>query len=164
MSQALHHLTLNTGHTATHHRSDIGQPAVDLLHPVLDAEGGPVPGMAGWHLGCFFPRDAEGRRLDGSAFFQIADEPGLSKVPAVMCIACWREHAAEDAWKQVRQTYGALREPLVAIGMWRAAPMRPPPLPWLAVWLLPSIVFVGVQDMLAFGDLERCVAFALAAP
>lgn len=157
----LHHLTLNTGHVAMQPRAAVGQDAIDRLLPVLDAEGGPVPGMEGWHLDFFFPLRADGRRLDGGAFFQIADEPGTSKRPVVMAVACWREALSADAWGQARQGYEPLRPALLPVKLWREMPFDPPPVPWLAVWLTPFVAVADVTDLRAFGGLERCVAFAL---
>ena len=160
----LRHLTLNTGHVSRQRRADVAQAVIDQLRPVLDAEGGPVPGMGGWRLDLFYPTDRDQRRLNGAAFFQLADEPGPSKAPAVMAVACWDQAMAESAWSQAKQGYGALRGTLTAVGLWKPIPATPPPVPWLATWLTPAVAVAAPEDVLALGDLERCVAFALMAP
>lgn len=68
-------------------RSSADASTVAHLLPVIDAQGGPVPAMRGWYIDFMFPIGGSGERLDGGAFFQIADEPGLSKRPIVMAVA-----------------------------------------------------------------------------
>ena len=80
----LHHLTLNTGHVAATSRSDVADGVIDRLLPVLDAQGGPVPVLPGWHLDLFFPVQPDGGVRPGSAFYQVADEPGSSTRPVAV--------------------------------------------------------------------------------
>ncbi|TDH61198.1 hypothetical protein E2C06_18350 [Dankookia rubra] len=155
------HLTLNTGHLARTSRLDVAQGVIDQLLPLIDAEEGPVPCMPGWYLDFMFPRDSQGARLDGSGFFHIASEPGLSKLPAVLCVACWRVERQAEAWAHVLLDWQALHLALSGLGLWRPAPSMPPALPWLAVWMTPAALMAGIENMMAFGDLERCVAWAI---
>ena len=159
----LTYLTLNTGHITKAPRSAVSRHTVSLLLPIINAVGGPIPTMPGWWLD--FPIGDRGERLEGGTFFQIANQPGTSKRPVVMCVAAWAERASETAWDQVRARYSPLEEPLKKFGLWKPPPAKPPPLPWLATWLAPFVVFVDVEtarDLLpAFGDLERCVAWAM---
>ncbi len=78
MPLLLSHLTLNTGYIARTGRAEVADEVVTLLLPVLDAGGGAVPGMPGWFLNVIFPIAPSGARLDGAAFFQVADEPGTA--------------------------------------------------------------------------------------
>ena len=157
----LSHLTLNTGHLARTARAEVGSDVVSYLLPIIDAEGGAVPGMPGWFLDFMFPIGQDGGRLDGGVFFQIADEPGTSKRPVVMAVAAWTEAMAGSAWEQAMLGYRAQQPALAAFGLWREPPDGTPPLPWLAVWLTPFAGLADAQAMQAFGDLERCVVWAL---
>lgn len=161
MRTDLHHITLNTGHIARTARSDVQAHIIDRLLPILDAEGGPVPGLPGWHLDLFFPLDDRGTPQPGAAFFQIADEPGTSKRPAVMAVACWMDAMQAQAWGQALASYHAMRPALQACDFWHDPPTKPPPLPWLAICLTPWINAAPVSDVQAFGDLERCIAWGL---
>jgi hypothetical protein len=160
-SGSLSHLTLNTGHIARIERTSVAQEVIDHLLPVIDAEGGPVPGVDGWYLDFQFPLTQDGRRNPGAAFFQISDEPGTSKRPAVMAIACWDAAMTGAAWSQVRGGYQAMREPLRASKLWREPPTHAPVTPWLAVWLTPFAILYDAHFVGMWGDLEKCVAFAL---
>lgn len=155
---ALHHRTLNTGHVANTPRADAAQPVIDQLLPLVDAGGGPVPGLPGWHVAVIRSPDQP-----GAAFFQLAQAPGLTRTPAVMAVACWRRPDHRVAWEQAVLGYRALHGPLSSLGLWHPPPPSPPPaLPWLAVWLTPHLATIDPADLAALGDLERCVAWALA--
>ena len=159
---ALCHLTLNTGHLARTPRSEVPQAVVDRLLPLVDAGGGPIPGLDGWHLDLMFPLDDRGARMDGAAYFQVAPEPGTSRRPVVMAVACWRPELAASAWTQAVAGYTAMRSSLIASSLWLEPPDSPPAsLPWIAAWLTPFIALADAETM-AFGDLERCLVWALA--
>lgn len=157
--QRLWHLTLNTGHVAATSRDEVTQPVIDRLLPLIDTEGGPVPGMPGMSVDIHRPIDEpRGVARRGAAFFQI-DPPEAtqgSKTPMIMAVACWREDIAEEAWGMLRLVAGA-HPTLVAPGVLDAAPS----LPWLAVLVLPWITAVDRRDQEALGDLERCLFWAL---
>jgi hypothetical protein len=134
---------------------------IALLRPIIDAQGGPVPNMAPWVIDLIRPLDETGAVKDGMAFFQIADKPKLSKAPVIMAIAAWGPVVqAEDAWLQVCQAYTPHHVLLQA----KPAPSQMPALPWLAVWLTTCATGVDPQTMMAFGDLERCIAWTLIEP
>lgn len=155
----LYHLTINTGHLAV--TSSVPQDILDRISAVVDAECGEIPGLSGWYLDILRPMSGDGRPIPGAAFFQIASEPGLSKMPAVMAMACWQPAAQAAAWQQAIMSYGALRASLIATRLWREPPRHPPTLPWLTVWLTPFIALAPPDIASALGDLERCVAWAL---
>lgn len=144
----LHHLTLNTGHLRLSPRAEVSEEVIAVLRPLVAKGSAPVPGMAGWHLHFVFPED-------GAVFFQIADRPGLSKTPVLMAIVAWQAEAAATAWKTATTSYKQI------CGPGCLAPPAMPPVPWLAVWLTPFAGRVRPDELFAFGDLERCVAWAV---
>ncbi|MBB2199777.1 hypothetical protein HLH44_20510 [Gluconacetobacter sp. 1c LMG 22058] len=160
----LTHLTLNTGHLTRTSREDVDQAVVDALLPIVDADGGPIPGIPGWYLDFMRPLNPDrSAPVNGAAFFQIADQPGRSPLPAVLAVACWKENMAPAAWKQIIQGYTALEPALRSAGIWRAPPpAHPRHTPWLVVALTPFIALADAENAKAFGDLERAVAWALA--
>ena len=66
-----------------------------------------------------------------------------------------------SAWSQVLVGYQAMGVALQASKLWRKPPARPPETPWLAVWLTPFVILGDARIVRMFGDLEKCVAFAL---
>jgi hypothetical protein len=161
MGTNLHHITLNTGHIAKTSRSDVHPHIIDFLLPILDAEGGPVPGLPGWHLSLLFPLDDRGAPRPGAAFFQIADERGTSERPAVVAMACWSDTMQAKAWEHTIASYRAWELALQACEFWHDPPTNPPPLPWLAICLTPWINAASMSAVQALGDLERCIAWGL---
>jgi hypothetical protein len=116
--------------------------------------------MAGWYVDLTFPLTVDGARKSGAAFFQIARQPGMSKVPAVMCIAAWSPELSVDAWGNAVAGYNAMRDAIGGL----AAPEFAPPAPWLAVWLTPFAVDADPETLMVINDLERCVAWGLIGP
>jgi hypothetical protein len=159
----LHHLTFNTGHVAETQRSAVNQQVIDHLLPLIDNGGGPVPSMRGYHLSFFVPRlPSTGARTDeGYGFFQIAADPGLSQRPLIVAWTAWKP---TQAWSLACLGNEGLKPSLQKIGFWRDPPKQEPRLPWLAVCLTPYVVLpipVPAADLMAFGDLERCVTWAM---
>lgn len=78
-----------------------------------------------------------------------------------MCFACWNEAISESTWEMCLHGYRAQANSLRTIGLWKEPPPRPKA-PWLAVFLTAFIVDLRSPDELSlFGDLERCVFWAL---
>lgn len=157
----LQHLTLNTGHLESTSRSDVDQQVIDWLLPLIDGAGGPLPRLEGWHLAVLAYRDEPGPRLDGSLCWQIADEPGLSRRPISMAMACWTPEALDVSWRAIRFAYEQFRPSLTAQGVWREPEPTPPALPWLAAFRTPFFPALADADVKrAIRDLNRCVAWA----
>lgn len=160
MTAPLHHLTLNTGNLAAVPRYHVSQSRIDALLPGLDSGGGAIPGMDGWYLAAAFPRSAHGGRASGSAYYQIADEPGLSTRPIVMAMVAWEPNAAAAAWRQALAAYEAMRPALRALDLWWE-PIAAPVLPWLAIWATPHIQLADHSVLGALGRLEADIAWSL---
>lgn len=160
MTDRLWHLTLNTGHVAATARSEVSAAVIDRLLPLVDADGGAVPGMEGVTVDLFRPLDDSGRsRRRGAAFFQI-DPPGVpqgSKTPMLMAIGCWREEMSAEAWEMMRK----VAEPHRAVLGDAEVAAEPPTVPWLAALVLPWITVLPPADQEALGDLSRCLFWAL---
>jgi hypothetical protein len=157
----LHHLTLNTGHVARTARAEVGQETIDLLLPLIDAQNGTFVDL-GLAFDVMCPLDNGGRPVPGAAFFQIAPTAGLSKQPYVMCIGCWKQSMSEEAWKQAVTMYRSQRAVLEPISLWRRPPTKTPPVPWLAVMLMPYLIALDPERIGMLGDMERCLFWALA--
>jgi hypothetical protein len=160
MSDVLAHLTLNTGHVRQSRRSEVAYSVIAALRPLIAAGGGPAPGMAGWYVDLMFPLALDGAHKPGAAFFQIARQPGMSKAPAVMCIAAWSPELSVDAWRDTVAGYNMMRDAIDGL----PAPEFAPPTPWLAAWLTPFTVDANPEMLMAIDDLERCVAWGLIGP
>lgn len=161
MNDRLFHLTCNTGHVAATPRGDVAPEVIDQLLPVLDGEGGPVPGMPGWHIHFFTPRAPEGQIVPGGAAFQIAQGPGLKALATIIGVTCWHADMNALSWEMVQGGYSSVKAPLKQAGMWRPLRTVPPPLPWLAVWMFPTIGLCDHRTVSMLGDLERCIAWTL---
>ncbi len=158
----LNHLTLNTGHLARTPRSDVDRSIVRLLMPLARAGFGPVPGLSGWYLRSYTLDGALGETLPGVAYFGLFPQPEVVSLPAVWCVACWRAESAAMAWRRAAYLYRAYEASLARIGLWREPDPQPPAeLPWLAVWMLPSIAHIDRDITMALGDLERCLAWTM---
>lgn len=158
----LHHLTVASGHLATTGRDAVDGRIVDQLLPVIDAEGGAVPGMPHLWLDLWRPIGPGRRPVPGAAFFQI-DQDGTgatrpSKRPVLMAFAAWMPAMSADAWSQVRQADAVHRRWLPSAP---PLPATPPPLPWLTVFVTPAMTTLLPEEQMALGDLGRCLAWAL---
>lgn len=170
MSDVLHYLPFNLGpHESNGSRGSVRVPrgavpddAVEALRAVLDAEEGALPGFEGWFLDLRQSRDQDGRRRNGSAYFQFAEEPGASRTPALMGFACWHEDLSPETWDQAQSAYHALRPALEEAGLWRAPPRRLPGTPWLATWLTPFAVGREDGELAALSGIARATGWALA--
>ena len=156
----LHHLTLNTAHLAISLRDRTPMKVTDALQPILDAGGGEIPGIPDWYVSVIHPRTPEGGIASGSAFYQIADEPGLSTSPVVAAMVAWEHAAAARAWDQIVQGYEAMQPQLEAVRLWHE-PIAQPILPWMAVYLLPTIGFASPLLIRELGSLEQAIAWSL---
>ena len=161
MNNRLFHLTCNTGHVAATPRGDVSAEVIDLLLPIVDGESGPVPGMPGWHISLFTPRAPDNHIVPGAGAFQIAPGPGLKALATVMCVTCWHADMNALAWEMVQGGYGSVKAPLKKAGLWKPLRPVPPPLPWLAVWMFPTIALCDQHTVMALGDLERCFAWTM---
>lgn len=155
----LHHVTMHSRHVAETPRSAVDQVVVDHLLPLVDAGGGWVPGMASVHADLVRPQDQNKRPLGGAIYIQLGPER-MSPQPWVQCFGCWERRESEATWKVAMWSYRQMRPALQKVNLWRDPPASPPPVPWLAVWLMPFIVARSIEDIGTFGDLERCLFWA----
>ena len=133
----LAHLTLTTG-DITYVPWERPDAETDPLLPLVLAGTGEVPGEPGLYVDIIFPSTDGSSPLGGAAYFQLAREPGLSTRPIIQAVVCWSPALDESAWNQARSGYAPLRSTLERIGgAARDVPPVRPPVPWLAVWLLP---------------------------
>jgi hypothetical protein len=151
----LHHLTLTTGDLQACERPSRSPSIASLVR----AEGGPIPGIEGMHVDLYRPAGHD--RPLGAVFMQFAYEPGLSKAPLVMGIACWEQGAEADAWRQAKTMYAVLRPALEKARLWRDPPSAAPRLPWLAVWLTPMLILSNPTDIMALAAIEQAIVWEL---
>lgn len=130
---------------------------IALLAPLISTGGGAIPGPLPWYLDLWWPLTGQGERTPGAAVYQIApgraDTPA-GKAPYIMAVACWREDASAAARLQAVTLAAQMPPPRILGGM-------PLPVPWLAVAVLPMAMTLSPGDLLALGDLERCVFWTL---
>jgi len=134
----LSHFHLNSGQNSLSFRGEVGSEVIDHFLPVIDAQQGPLPGIDDWYLSLMFPLMENGSREPGAAYFQIADEPGLSIRPAIIGHCCWEPRLTAESWQQTLASYYELQDALMISGMWREAPNDPPKIPWVVEFTLPS--------------------------
>lgn len=145
MNKALQHITLTTGHTRRSPRSEVSDHVIDRLSPVVEAGGG-LLGVGDWRIDIV-------SRQNGYAVWHIGSDRN-PKEPWVSCAACWDLGAISFAWANMATT-------LKKVGFPVLVPTPKEDMPWLAVAFLPGIVAVPLDDIMALGDAERCIAWTL---
>lgn len=133
----LQHVTMMTGNLVQSPRSGVEQRTIDWLQPMLRAGQGEAAGI---------PFEIV-RRLPGAALLTIGSPPG------VLCGVCWARERSDDGW-------AAMLAASHETGA-RAFPAEQPPVPWLAVTILPGMLSMGFEVVGMLGDMERCLAWAL---
>lgn len=134
----LQHVTLTTGNLVQSPRSGVQQETLELLRPMLAAGHGVAAGI---------PFEVV-RRQPGSALLTIGAPP------AVLCGVCWDQERSVDGW-------AAMLAASHEAGM-RSLPAEMPPVPWLAVVILPpGAALMPLETIMMIGDMERCLAWGL---
>lgn len=128
----IHHITLLTGHTATHRLDTIDASAVAACRSLLP-EGGPIPAYSPFRAEIHLPIWTIWR----------GREP---------IVTCGIGRGFDDTWM-------ALVELQSRFGPVAAA--NPPVSAWLAVAILPSLAALSRDDVGWLGDFERCMAAAI---
>ncbi|MDD2878565.1 MAG: hypothetical protein PHZ23_15205 [Acidiphilium sp.] len=143
-SDRISHLTLTTGDLSLGSAS--GLPA-HIMRSALDlvaAGSGPILDTPSWYAEIVYPRNLLGVTHPGAAFFQISSEPDMSVPAVVMGLVCWLPDASEFTWDGVRIAYHINKASYLECGLWRDPPESPPPAPWVATWLTPQFLPVGM--------------------
>jgi hypothetical protein len=157
----LYHVTLNTGHVAETARAEVSQKAIDYLLPFVDNESGQFPQISiGFDI--YRPLKEDGSARDGAAIFHIMPVPETSEITYAVCLGCWKADMTEGAWERLREVYVPWAPALRKFGLWKPMADAPPPVPWLGVIILPTIVMLDQDRILMLGDMERCLFWALA--
>lgn len=136
------HLTLNTGDVRESPRSEVCDDVIALLRPLITAGGGRLPGFAVAYT-------VELWRHGREAIFTIWTPDHAPILTGGL---------AQDDPAPVWAALQPLLDPRWSRGP--HAPM-PPTTPWLAVVLLPSAAATPRNDLMAFGDFERCLAWTV---
>lgn len=152
-------VSLSTGQDGMEPRELVPDSIVAALRPVIEAGGGPVPGIPEWFLHFWSP-SAEDERNCGYAIFQIADRPGQSANPAAMTVACWEEAMSAQLWTTVAHLYEPLNA-FRALGLWKRMPLAAPRTPWLAAWLCPLVLQMDVAKARWLVPIQVGVAWTL---
>lgn len=150
------HITSNTGHVAVTTRAEVDDWVVSMLAPLAYLDGGPVPLTPGWRVRVFpYQGSSRGRRLTGSAFYTVENDPppGGESLHYAICTACWHPESSKEAW-QLARTAGA------AHGWSCLLPVEAPDTPWLVVTLTLDIFF-NPHPVSMLADFERCMFWAL---
>ena len=136
-SPGLAHLIMNTGDLMHSLRDRMPPRTAAWLAPMVAAGRGEAAGIP----------FAIGRRDGDAALFRLG-EPA-----AVVCGVCWREDRAPATW-------GKLLAVADIRGV-RVPPTGRPPVPWLAVMMLPGMSVLPPETLAKLGDMERCLAWYL---
>lgn len=144
----LSHYTLNTGDLRLSPRSEVDDDAIRALDPIILAGGGICPGLPDIRL-------VIKRRQPGRAIILLGDEKGT----AIVAVLAWQQDAAEAVWPSFFELARSQSASL-ATALPPALAM-PASLPWLAVHITPVFAFLRPPVMVAIGDLERCLAWAI---
>lgn len=134
---SLGHATLNTGNLVYSPRSGVHAETMEVLQSMIAAGYGDAAGIP-------FRIPERGA---GTALITIGEPP------AVLCGVCWDESRSDEAWMTMLE---AMRQ-----SGYVKAPDRIPPVPWLAVLMLPAMLALPIETILMLGDLERCLAWAV---
>lgn len=143
--RVLLHLTLNTGHCRRSPRSEVSDPAIRALAPLIESGRGPLPINTSYI--CTIAR------TEGMASFDLSGFSG----PVIVGVVSAREERAREAWNLALEFYAKHFR-----GFPRAT--MPPRAPWLAVALLPGLRAERAnerEDERWMADFERCLAWAL---
>lgn len=130
----LHHITILTGHGATH-RLDTLNPAVVSACASLLPSGGPVPGFPAFRVS-----------ISGASFQLFRGRDLIA-----WCVI--GDHRHQQSWDLLVETQRKIA-PL-------ANDPKMPKGRWLAVVLGPGILSTSREDLGWVGDFERCLAAAI---
>ena len=131
-----HHVTLNTGHVATHRLDTLPTHVIEVCRKLLPS-GGPIPNFAPWRVEIVGPLWTIYRGRD---------------CPVASC-GVGRGRAAP--WDDLV----ALQAQFMPVKV-----SDPPGGTWLAVALLPGLALASRDDIGWLGDFERCLAAAILLP
>lgn len=144
----LHHLTLNTGHTArTDLRAQVDLRAIlPVLRPIIRAGGGPLPQVPGLTI--------QVPIVPAGAVFSLWHGPQ----PVVLNTLAWNQASSASGWGPLESIYLQIAEHPLAAALGRDLPEIPAAVPWLATVILPAIATLDLPTIGMLGDLERCMA------
>lgn len=141
----LWHVTLTTGHGRRSPRSEVVDDIIAALRPVIRRDGD----IGGLHFAVL--REL----LDGRVMHATYTIGPVGKSPAVYCTLCCMDIMHESAWRGALEHYA--RNPVqTATGT-----LVEPPVPWLAVEMLPGATECTPDELQIIADAERCLAWAL---
>jgi hypothetical protein len=132
----LTHITVDTGHTRESPRAEVDDLIIETLRGLVREGYGTIGGLA---VEISVPRSA------GFASFSIAPTP--NSTPVVGCCLVWDARFSRSRWHTII-------EPL---------PLPTPTVPWLAAELHASAADLAPEVLIAIGDAERCIAWAILA-
>ena len=78
-----------------------------------------------------------------------------------MAFCAWHQKTSDPTYAEAVRTFTQLKPVLAETDLWRAPPNLPPPTPWLAVILLPTVSTLGIEQVAMLGDLERCLFWGI---
>jgi hypothetical protein len=131
-AMTLSHVTLDTGHWRESPREEVSDEIVDALRKIVRAGEGEIAGLS-----------MEIRVRKGFASFSIGPAGGPT---VVGCFLVWDRDISLSRWP-------ILSDPL-------QSPFPPEP-PWLGVELRAVARKLDPERLLALGDAERCIAWAI---
>lgn len=142
-------------------RTDLTEQYGALLRPVIEAGGGPVPGMHGYFLGFQYLTDWHGKRL-GVEYFRITKGYRAESDLVVRAFFCWRDEQSAGAWAQAVASWDHAYKRFRAQGLWHPMTLEPPSAPWMASWMSPFCKSVPSEAVPTLRIIAQCVGQGLA--
>jgi len=144
----LHHYTLNTGRTVEQSRSSVHDEVIQVLLPMIQAGGGPLPSpFSAYHV------TLAGRT--GAFAFTL----WRGRDPVVLCGLVSDPSGEQQVWDAIEEAYLNLSDKHPALFAPAKAPVKPQCLPWLTCLMM--LATTPKIDLEWLGDFERCLAWAL---
>jgi hypothetical protein len=143
-SDRLTHVTLTTGDISPARPSRLPASILRNAADLVKVGRGLVMDRPDWYAEVLYPRNFENVLYPGAACFQISEEPDMSVPAVIVGFVCWLEESSIVTWEATRIGYMLRREIYLECGLWRDPQPTPPPVPWVATWLTPQFLPLGL--------------------
>ena len=140
------HYTINPGNSVEQNLSALSPGALDVLRPLVDSGGGKLqPPFAAYRV-----QIVQG---EGCAVFTLF----RGQEPLLTCGLASTQAGANEVWPAIEELYLGVSDKITFQGM-DSEPCQPASIPWLAVLMMPHILFTAKDDVGRFGDFQLCMA------
>lgn len=144
------HYTMNTGHSRSSPRSEVGEQVIETLRPWFRASYGEFEPIPGYKVQVFVP-------LAGGALATVSSVGDVR--PCVSWAVALNDEAADKVWPHVEKLYHSITNRSGIRSADFAAAQKPSKAPWIAA----MTILATPEEAFWIADLERCFAWAFAA-